>query len=81
MVADMAVATEAMVAVMAAATGISAAEATGILAGTTVVGGSQYPVHFRAAVLTAIARLPDVAVRTSARSGTPRLLREASATR
>jgi len=72
MVADMAVATEAMVAVMAAATGISAAEATGILAGTTVVGGSQYPVHFREAVFTAIVLLPDAAGEISARSGTPR---------
>jgi len=64
--------TAVMVVVMAAATGISAAEATGILAGTTVVGGSQYPVHFREAVFTAIVLLPDAAGEISARSGTPR---------
>jgi hypothetical protein len=52
-----------------------------LAAGTTAVEGSQYPTRFRAGVCTAIARLPDTAVRISARSETPRSHREAPATR
>src|SRR4051812_44876948 len=61
-----------MVVVTAAATGISAAEATGILAGTMAAAGTWYHDRFRGAVFTATVLLPDAAARISARSGTPR---------
>jgi hypothetical protein len=58
-------------------TAISAVEATASAtrisaAGTMAVRGSQYHIRFRTGVFTAIARLPDTAVRISARSETPR---------
>jgi hypothetical protein len=57
---------------MVAATGISAATAMAISAGTTEVEGSQYPVRFREAKFAAIAPL---------RSATPRSGRATIATR
>jgi hypothetical protein len=56
---------------MAAATGISAG-ITVILAVTMGAESSPYPVRIREAVFAAIAPLPGVAARTSARSETPR---------
>jgi hypothetical protein len=68
-----AVVTAAMVAVTGtvAAMGISAA-ATVILAVTMAAGDSLYPVRIREAVFAAIALLPGVVARISARSATPR---------
>jgi hypothetical protein len=65
---------------MVAATGISA-DITVILAVTMGAGSSPYPVRFREAVFAAIAPLPGVAARISARSATPRYDRETSAMR
>ena len=64
---------------MAAATGISAG-ITVILAVTMAAAGSRFPVRIREAAFAATP-LPGVAVRTSARSETPRWDQEISAMR